>query len=329
MGTLSPYSVVATENGVFYFDGKTIRLFDGLQAPDITRRKVRVILEGSNESLQERVHGVYLPNEQAVRWYIPYGTNTAVNNYYVQYNIATGFWWIGQCIDCTCAVSMIDETTGISRLYTGTSARYANRGYLLEHGGVYTDGLNAGTTNVFGTVTSYTSATRSLTFQVATGAVSTSEFGTPFNVFSATGTRDIMGIVQSIVDNSGGSYTIVHHADFDLSTVVAGDWIAIGLPQFRWGIKWLDFGTPQYKHELKEVHLSFTACTYGYGIMDFYTDFSDVPNKSVPFQVVTGDNKAVVRYHGARGNQVGFRIRMWSQYQLEIRDMVVMHRSLV
>ena len=108
-----------------------------------------------------------------------------------------------------------------------------------------------------------------------------------------------------------------------------GDWIAIGLPQYRWGIKWLDFGTPQYKHELKEIHLSFTACTYGYGIMDFYTDFSETANKSVSFSVVTGENNIVIPYHGARGNQVGFKVRMWSQYLLEIRDMVVIHRSIV
>jgi hypothetical protein len=331
VGTLSPFSVVSCETGVFYFDGKTIRQFDGLQAQDITRRKVRVFLDNVNEALLDQVHGVYLPNEQSIRWYVPYGSTTVTNNYYVQYNISTGFWWIGECLDCTCATILEDKTTGDLDLYTGTSARFADIGQILKHTSAYErDGTDVTTTAVFGTISASTPATYTLNVAMGTGyVISSNDIGVPFNIFSATGTRAITGIIKTVVDNGSGNYTLTYHSDFDLSTVTSGDWISIGIPYFVWGIKWLDFGTPQYKHELKEIHLDFTPVDYAYGIVDFYTDFVETPNKSVSFTVSTGQNKAVIRYHGARGNQVGFRIRMWSKYTLEIRDMVVIHRTIV
>lgn len=326
VGTFAPFSVVHTENGVYFFDGRTIRLFNGLQAPDAARRKVRVIMEGINETIADRVHAVFLPHEQSIRWYIPYGDDTSTNNYYVQYNVNTGFWWIGRCIDITTAVVLTDESTGEQSLFTGTSARYADKGYLLQNDTQETDGNDAATTQVFGTVSAI--AGSQIIFTVASGAVSTNEVGTPFNVFAPSGTRDIVGIIKTIVDNGGGSYTITAHSDFDLSTVQTGDWISIGLATFRWGVKWHDFGSPQFKHELKEIHLHFTPADYIYGIVDFYTDFATTPDKSVPFTITTGNTKAVVRNHGKRGYQVGFRIRMWSEDPTEIRDMMIIHKTI-
>lgn len=329
IGTYSPFSLVPSENGVYFFDGTTIRLFDGLQSNDITRRRVKDILDNVNKAVLDRVHGIYLPEEQCIRWYIPVGSSVT-NNYYVQYNVPTGFWWIGQCMDCTCAMIMPDVTDGSVDLYTGTSARYASKGFILKHDRTKElDGTDPATTYYFGTVQTVDTTLREITFSVATGAVSTNEVGTPFTVFAYGGTRDLNAVIGSIFDNGGGVYTIGYHSDFDFSTAQAGDTVAIGIIPFVWGVKWDDFGSPQYKHELKEIHLHFTPTSYIYGIVDFYTDFKDTPDKSVSFTVQNGESKAVIRNHGKRGYQVGVRIRIWSYDAVEIRDQVWIHKTIV
>ena len=328
IGTNSPMSVVPSENGVYFYDGKTIRLFDGLQANDITRRRVADILSNVTDGLEHNVYGIYIPNEQSIRWYIPVNSSV-VNNYYVQYNLTTGFWWIGHCGDVTCASVLLDETDGSVELYTASSSRHSGAGRIRKHdGSSELDGTDAGTTYYFGTVQSVDTVNRIIGFSIATGTVSTDEVGTPFTVFATGGVRDINGVISSITDDGGGNYSIGYHADFDFSTAQAGDNITIGIIPFIWGIKWDDFGSPQYKHELKEVHIHFTPTAYLYGIVDFYTDYSSTPNKSVSF-TVTNDSKSVIRYHGERGYQIGHRIRIWSYDQVEIRDIVLMHRTIV
>jgi len=329
IGTNAPYSVISAENGVYFYDGKTIRIFDGLQSVDITRRKVRQVLERVNKAVADRITAVYIPTEQSIRWYLPLD-NSVVNNYYVQYNVNTGFWWIGQCIDCTCATVLKDETTGEEFLYTGSSARYSNIGFINKYiPKRYLDGVSDSTTYYFGVVDFIDDDNKTLTVYSSGMAISENEIGVPFYVFAGNGVRDLTGVVRTIVDNGGGYYTITYHNDFNLSSAQIGDMFAIGVIPFIWGIKWLDFGSPQYKHELKEVHLHFSPTSYIYGIVDFYTDFSDTPDKSVSFVVNQNETKVVVRNHGKRGYQVGFRIRAWSYDIIEIRDIVVIHKTIV
>jgi len=329
IGTNAPFSLVPSENGLFFFDGKTIRLFDGLQAVDITRRRVRDILDSINETVAYRVHGIYIPNEQCIRWYIPVGSSVT-NNYYVQYNINTGFWWIGQCFDCSCAAILSDEEDGTVTLYTGTTARYADKGFIQKHTtDKELDGTSDDTTYYFGTISSIDTNAKEIVFTAAGGVISDEEVGTPFTIFAEGGTRDLNGIIKTIVSNGGGTYTITYHDDFDFSTVQVNDRIAIGIIPFLWGVKWDDFGSPQYKHELKEIHLHFSPTSYIYGIVDFYTDFNTVPDKSVSFTLGANETKAVIRNHGKRGYQVGVRIRIWSYDLVEIRDMIWIHKTIV
>ncbi len=329
VGTPARFSPVHTENGVYFYDGNRFRVFDGRTSSEFTSRRVDQFLKDTNDTLASTVHGTYIPSSRSIRWFISY-VDSATLNYWVEYSLSTGFWWFGRGMDVSCSTVIEEPTTGETVLYTGTSARYADRGFINKWADSLTDGQDAATTTIWGTITNIIDSANQLSFSIDnTLAVSTNDIGTPFQAINSTGTRDIGGVIETIVDNGAGNYTITYHDDFDLSAVIVGDWIILGVPSFRWGIKWFDFDSPQYSHELKEIQIHVTPGAFTWGLVDFYTDYSPTPNKTVAFSFASGETKRVVRYHGARGHQVGYKVRAWSQGEFEIKDKVIVHRAIV
>ena len=330
VGTPAKFSTVPTENGVYFFDGTKFRLFDGYNSTEFTSRRVARFMEGLNPALKHLVHGIYIPSERVVKWFVPYGSTTATMNYWVEYHLNSGFWWYGRSVDATFSTVIEEPTSGETVLYTGSSARYTDKGFVNKWFDSDVDGLDSTTTTIWGTVTNVVDASNQLSFSVGAGLViSTNDIGVPCQVIDSGGTRDILCVVETIVDNGGGNYTITYHDDFDLSSVVVGDWVVLGSPAFTYGIKWMDFGSPQYLHELKEIHLDATAGDYTWGLVDFYTDYDPSSKKTVAFSFASGETKRVVRFHGQRGYQVGFKIRAWSQGKFEVKDIVSVHRTIV
>ena len=92
---------------------------------------------------------------------------------------------------------------------------------------------------------------------------------------------------------------------------------------FVYGIKWLDFASPQYQHKIRQVQIDVSEIT-GSIFVDHYGDLSNVPIQIDQFDLTTANTKIVVKLKKGSFYTYVFRIRGYSSTQAKILSMEVL-----
>jgi hypothetical protein len=124
-------------------------------------------------------------------------------------------------------------------------------------------------------------------------------------------------IIKSVTLGAQYHYAIVFDSEYSLGTFSEGDYVLFGMIPFDYGIKWTDFGNPQYLKQVREVHLDQYGMT-GKIFMDHFKDLNETPVSVEVKDVLPTDSKLVFPFRMGNSYIYGFRIRGWSSTAFKI-----------
>jgi len=128
----------------------------------------------------------------------------------------------------------------------------------------------------------------------------------------------------------GSDYNIYYDTgDYDLSDVAVGDFAFVSIIPFSFGWKWLDFGSPAYKHHIKGLHVDFEPGDGAWVLVDHALDSIPGSLKTTAHWVDSTTTKLVSRFNNGKGYTYGYRIRCWSQHRINIHNVSIEFTTIV
>jgi len=305
------WSICSNGSMVLFYDGEGISATDGLTVRSVSALRGRDYLQNVNKELAVQIQGVYNPVERRFEFSMPMGTDTQ-NNYGL---------YITEDSYSNVPVSRSDANilfsgyeNGRFKIYHGTSGELQDgEGTVWKHDGV-TDGL---VDEAFDTTIT------DITGQVVTveGAEDVSwSAGDIVTLYPSGNGQYRQAIIESIVDNGGSEYELTFADDYDLTLFAVDDKCLFGMIPFDYGIKWMDFGSPQYLKRVKEIQVDMYGMT-GNLYIDHYLDLNESAIQNEVQAAVPDDSKLVFKFRMGKAYIYGFRVRGYSSTAFKINSL--------
>lgn len=299
---VAPHSVVTTPSGVFFFDGSGISLTDGQQILPVTAYKANEYMKSINRSMEYNIRGAYDPNKRRVDFAFPFGSS-AENNYGLSIGIDSMNCYPFQRLDMNALWTDWDETGDLTTVH-GTTNRIGDAVVWSHDTDMGTDGEY--TTDLVGNITLVSGNTVSVQFGVAvTDTVSNGDIA--LYVPKSIGVyRQVRIVSFALKSGETTVYDAVIDPDEDVSDFEVGGFFIVGGVPFDYGIKWMDFSSPQYKHKVRQLHIDVTDFN-GVLFVEHYKDMKDIPvyysmhyvNESMT-KIVASNNLKASYFYGFR-----------------------------
>ena len=319
------FSIVKGERLLLFYDGTGFSVTDGVTVQSVTAYKAASYLANINKTYESQIFGAYDREKKRFEFVMPMGAESK-NNYGI--HITEGSWSCFPFSRPDCAALWDSIYDGDSVIYHGTggTAVASGNGTIWRHEGA-TDG---------------TASTNAYLFAVA------SVSGQTLNITSADGDTDLAigDIVTIWPSTSGGeyrqaivktvtktstdpapvTYALVFDAQYSISDLVEGDVVAYGLIPFDYGIKWDDFSSPQYLHQVRTVQVEIEGM-YGIIEIDHFYDMNTDPVGTTSVSVLPGAAKLNFPCRGGKGYKYGFRLRGMSLTQFKITSFEILFNT--
>lgn len=315
------FSISKGERYIAFYDGTGVSITDGVGVQSVTAYKAKDYLANINKGYEANIKSVYDPVLKRFEFVFPMGADT-LNNYGLY--ITEGSW---NCYpfsrpDCNALWTNYDD--GNLFVYHGTSGSMVDdTGMVLKHTGD-TDGF-PGSEEYILEITAITGQT----VRVSVDSASTISAGDTVTIYPVTsGGQYRQMIVETATLISTGVYDLTFNAAYDLTTYVAGDLVLYGLIPFDYGVRWTDFGSPQYKHQPRALHLEIENA-FGLIYIEHYKDMIDSPVQTDAYSLSPATTKMVVPFRGGKSYKYGFRIRGAMINRMKINSFEIMFDTQV
>ena len=336
VGCVAQYSIVQTPRGIGFWDGQGYSLTDGQNLLSLTKTRASHILKDVNRELQHNIRAVYLHEKDQIKFWFP--VKSVTNNYGLTINLSSGDCYPERRVDVNCA--WVEKSVdGQMNVFHGTSGRHtaSGSGYIFEQReDEEDDGVVDGSCWHFevSDVTNLASGNFQVTEVDGTldaGDESTHPYqyeGMPFTVLKADGSAEYLAPIKKIVE---GTPIVLHYneGDYDLSGVEVGDKVFIGIIPVSYGWRWLDFSSPQYKHQIRHIEIDFEPPNGpAWIVVDHaYEGVASAVKRNVEY-IDQYTTKVVAKLHYGKGYIYGFRIRAWADVRLKIHNISIVFATL-
>jgi hypothetical protein len=318
------HGIVSTPVGIMFHDGLGFSVTDGQLVRSVTQYKATDFMRGINPAMTHNIRGVYDSVNRRVEYVFAYGSDIT-NNYGLYITIDSLNIYPFVRLDCN-AVWEDEDSDGRPVIMHGTSGRHVTDG----SGTVYThpndqdtDGdISGGGTG--GTVTEVDTTEGAKYIKVDCNAAITLGAGTICMYLPPDGGVYVPFIAKDITLDTGTVYQIDLSDDwYDDSLAVDGT-VMFGVIHIDYGIRWLDFGSPQYQHKVRQVQLDIQNFT-GTLHIDHYGDLDeDTALFTSTFNVTAEDTKIIAPLKKNSYYTYGFRIRGFSSTRAKILSFEVL-----
>lgn len=315
------FSVVSTPGGVLFYDGSGFSITDGQSIRSITQYKATDLMETINSDMAYNIRGAYDSVNRRVEFVFPTGTDIT-NNTGMYITIDSLNIYPFTRMDCNVLWEDEDED-GRPVMVHGTSGRHVDSG----GGTVYTHPINQATDgdvsgSMFGTITEINAGYMVVDFNdTVTAGEGTYAMSYPPD---GEGGYIVQFIAQDIELVSGNTYNVYFSDDWFSSGFEVGGYLYLAMIPFDYGIKWLDFGSPQYQHKVRQLQFDVRNYT-GSLIVEHYGDL----NSNNPIQVnnetiTAADTKIIIPLKRGSYYTYGFRIRGYSSTKFKLLSFEVL-----
>jgi hypothetical protein len=295
-------AVVSGDSGVMFYDGSGFSHTNGASINSVTAYRARDYMTAINKEYETGIVGVYNRAERRFEMYYPDGTSRT-NNMCLYINEDSLNCYPVKCEDVR---SVWDgNESGDSVIMRGSSAR--SSGY----GVVSVMQRPSATTASAHTISSATSTTAQLD---AFGAMP-SDAGPCQVMLYHLETGEYEYLWATYAD---GVVTFERVVDAS-----AGDLILYGYSGFSYGIKWEDFSSPQYRHQVRSLHIDLQGLQ-GELTVEHYLDLNEAVVQTNTYNVTEDDTKIIVPFRSGKGYTYGFRIRGYSCTDFRIHSVEIM-----
>jgi hypothetical protein len=314
------FSIVKGEKITAFYDGTGFSVTDGVSATSITAYKLREYLAGINKEHEANIRGVYDRENKRFEFVFPMGGET-LNNYGVY--ITEGSW---NCYPFTrpdCNALWTNYYNGNLRVYHGTSGDLADgSGEVWRH-----EGEADGSASLSMTVTAITGQVVSAQSLSETSLAA----GDPVSIYPVASGEAVKQLVVKSISQTGTSpiaYDITFDDSYDLADYEAGDLVLAGYVPFDYGVKWTDFSSPQYRHQVRSLHIDLEDMT-GALYIDHYLDMSKTAIATNEYAVTPSDTKIIVPFRMGKCYKYGFKLRGYSSTGVKISAFEIMYDTQV
>lgn len=312
----APFSVVETEFGVLFFDGEGFSVTDGINVTSLTAFKAIDYLSQINRERESEIIGVYDRKNKRVEFSFTLGTDSQ-NNYGL--HLTVGSWNVFPHSRPDANALWVNYENGESFVYHGTSGELSDGdGRIWKHDGA-TDGLRDSSSYILNIV-----EVVDQTATVTTDGEVLSQIGDPITFYPNGGGNYREMIIETITQIATDPYTyeITFNSEYDITAWNIDDLLLVGLIPFDFGVKWTDFSSPQYLHQVRALHIDVNNL-YGVLYIDHYYDLGEEPAGTSVFSTTPAESKIVVPVKLGKGYNYGFRMRGYSLRQARIYDFIV------
>lgn len=134
---------------------------------------------------------------------------------------------------------------------------------------------------------------------------------------------------EQVERESYGYHWLTLQADEDISQVAVGATCWLGIVPAVFGPKWLDFGSPRYRHKTYDLDFDFLAPGETVDVkLDWYENLGETPIRTVETTIAATQTKWQTPLDYRPGFSVGFRLRMYGRVPLKIMHYTVTWSTL-
>lgn len=338
VGRTSHQSLVQYRNQVFFYDGSGFSSTDGFNVTALTLHRVNQRLNLIDRDRVYQISGTLLPDRGKIIWTYP-KLGEIANNYGLEINVTTGDCYPLEWNDVNYLWTGIDPSNRKRYLYHGSSGRFTDsaNAHIYKHGTDYiTDALPSASAYL-GEV--YSTAANQINVRIPATATqfvvgADGNEGIPFiarNPSDSVG--ELHGVVKLMTDlgvtGAWNNYSITLHADYNITNVAAGDEFYLGCIPVYWGPKWNDFGSPRYKHDVKDLQIDFNPLDGPMTlVVDWFKNGVETSIKRNQKVLAAGDSIVHIPFKYGQVHSVGFRLRVYGPYRIEIQHYTLTFATL-
>lgn len=301
----APHAIAASNtNGVLFWDGAGFSVTDGIRVNSVTNTTCRWLMDGVNPEMTHNFRATW--NNQESRWEVAFAYGNGITNDYGLY-ITEDYRVYGIMRFDMNAIWQDVSDDGRPEMRHGTSARTTGQGIIWRHNQeLASDGVPEDSA-MLGVVTAYNVDTRTVTIECAT-QVSVLP-GVPL-VFLGSGST-FSALAASITETGTEPYVydVVLGQDWQGAQIGIGSTAVFGGIPFVYGVRWSDFQSPQYRHQVRRTELDIEP-TVGYLAIEHYQNLDErEPLHTEVREIGMGDTKVVFPLRKSAIYQYGFRLR--------------------
>ena len=309
------FSIVKGEKLVAFYDGTGISVTDGVTAASRTSYKAKEYLANINKAYEQNIVGVYDRENRRFEFVFPMGDETQ-NNYGLYITEDTWNCYPFSRPDCNFMWTNYDS--GNLKVYHGTSGTLTDgNGTVWKHSGEL-DGTQTAEFTITAISGQKITASTSAEVTLAVG-----DTLTIYPVVSGEAYRELIIESSTQVGTDPILYDITVNSLYALTAYEAGDLIYAGYIPFDYGIKWTDFSSPQYRHQVRNIQIDLENMT-GKLYVDHFLDMNETAVATNEYDVTTADTKITVPFRMGKCYKYGFRLRGVSSTQLKISSFEIM-----
>ena len=314
------FSIVMGERFVAFYDGTGISVTDGVTAVSVTAYKAKDYLSDINKEYEANIRGVYDRENKRFEFVFPMG-DEELNNYGLY--LTEDSWNCYPFSRPDCNALWTNYYEGNLRVYHGTSGDLTSGdGDIWRHEG-NVDSANAMETTI--------DSVSGQSLVVRADEEVTVAVGDAITLYpSVSGGTYMQAVVKSVEDIGEGAYwyRFGFADEYDISGFEAGDKVYIGYIPFDYGINWTDFASPQYRHQVRALHIDVKDLD-GVLYVDHFKDMSDTVVATDEYESPIIDNKIVVPFRQGKCYKYGFRLRGLTKQKFKINSFEVMYDTQV
>ena len=324
----APWSVSASpSNGVLFWDGNGFSITDGVRVVSVTKDTCQWLMEGVHRDMEWNIRSVWDNKNQRWLTAFPYGGD-ATNNYGLIITGSDRRVYGVQMVDVN-AFWVAPSADGHPVVRHGTSSRGSGvyGGIIFDHDiDQPTDGLPANS-GFIARVTGHNPATREITIHCDRQI--TASPGTPCLAWPQTVSPSyyknfmISAIEEDTAATSPYVYTVSYGSDWDLDSVITGDLLFIGGIVVDYGIKWTNFGSPHYRHNVRRIEIDCEPFT-GFVIIDHYANNDETRPIFSESKIVAGEHKILSSPKRGGHYTYGFRIRAIAATKIRVDNITIL-----
>jgi hypothetical protein len=314
------FSIVKGEKLVAFYDGTGISVTDGVTATSVTSYKAKEYLANINKAYEQNIVGVYDRENRRFEFVFPMGDETQ-NNYGLYVTEDTWNCYPFSRPDCNFMWTNYDS--GNLRVYHGTSGELTDgNGSVWKHSGEL-DGTQTAALTITAIAGQKITASAAAEVTLAVG-----DTLTIYPVVSGEAYKELIIESSTQVGTDPILYDITGNSLYDLTAYEAGDLLFAGYIPFDYGIKWTDFSSPQYRHQVRNIQIDLENMT-GKLYVDHFLDMNETAVATNEYDVTPADTKITVPFRMGKCYKYGFRLRGVSSTQLKISSFELMFDSQV
>jgi hypothetical protein len=299
---------------------------DGQQIIPVTAYRASDYLGYINQSRVVNIRGVYDPEHRRAEFFFPYGDGEN-NDYGLTISTDSLNCYPSQRLDVNAAWTDRADT-GELIVRHGTTDQ-TGAGSIWSHDASL--GTDTGITQeLVGNITAVNSRILTVDFGEDLDVDSVVNPGDPCMFLpDGTGSYFQFKVLQLIASNpySLGSYELTVDDDADISAFNVDDSVIIGGIPFDYGIKWTDFTSPQYKHNVRQLHIDVTNFN-GILFVEHYRDMLDTSPTNVTSHYVNAETTKIASDNNAGDCYTyGFRVYGVSMTKFEFHSFEILFET--